>query len=139
MYILNEFALLFQSSQSLGSWGAFMDAQLKNGRRCSLSIFDYQDVAAKIHHGLTMPEGEKLSRHAALYDVVRTHTSHTWAAILVKMLLGLVGTQNMTRHTPELDRAFLKEKYDAASQRLLMFDYDVRGVTSHSVIKKRLY
>ena|ERR1700733_4183550 len=72
-----------------------------------------------------MENDERLTRQAALYDIVRTHTSHTWAAILVKMLLNLVGTQNMTRHTPELDKAELKEKYDSASSRLLMFDYDV--------------
>jgi trehalose 6-phosphate synthase/phosphatase len=72
-----------------------------------------------------MEDDERLSRQAALYDIVRTHTSHTWAAILVKMLLNLVGSQNMTRHTPELDKEDLKEKYESASSRLLLFDYDV--------------
>ncbi|KAF8305255.1 trehalose 6-phosphate phosphatase [Clavulina sp. PMI_390] len=86
--------------------------------------WDLGNVAAQIHHGLTMPTDERLSRHAALYEIVRTHTSHHWSAILVKMLLGLVGTQNMARHTPELERPFLKERYDAARKRLLLFDYD---------------
>jgi len=72
-----------------------------------------------------MEDDERLTRQAALYDMVRTHTSHTWAAILVKMLLNLVGTQDMARHTPELDKAELKGKYDSAKSRLLMFDYDV--------------
>ena len=72
-----------------------------------------------------MDDDQRLARQAALYDIVRTHTSHTWAAILVKMLLTLVGTQNMTRHTPELDKEVLKDKYDSATSRLLMFDYDV--------------
>lgn len=74
-----------------------------------------------------MGEDEKLSRQAALYKVVHTHTSHTWAATLVKMLLSIVGTTNMSRHTPALDQAFLKEKFDNAKRRLLMFDYDVRS------------
>lgn len=72
-----------------------------------------------------MDDDERSTRQAALYDIVRTHTSHTWAAILVKMLLNLVGSQNMTRHTPELDKEELKEKYNSANSRLLMLDYDV--------------
>jgi hypothetical protein len=38
-----------------------------------------------------MSSHEKLARHEALHKVVTTHTSHTWAAVLVKMLLGQLG------------------------------------------------
>lgn len=77
-----------------------------------------------------MEEAEKITRQAALYDIVRTHTSHTWAAVLVKMLLSAIGNDNTARKTPELDRALLKSKYTSAKRRLLMFDYDVRILTS---------
>lgn len=73
-----------------------------------------------------MDEEEKASRQAALYKIVNTHTSHTWAAVLVKMLLSLIGGDNTARKTPELDRQLIATKYHAAKRRLLMFDYDVR-------------
>jgi trehalose 6-phosphate synthase/phosphatase len=72
-----------------------------------------------------MSDIERHTRQAALYEVVRTHTSHTWAAILVTMLLSLVGTQNKARRTPVLDQEELCAKYKSAKRRLLMFDYDV--------------
>ncbi|KAJ6470473.1 hypothetical protein C8R45DRAFT_1218303 [Mycena sanguinolenta] len=46
------------------------------------------DVAATINESLLISEPEKHARHAALHKVVTTHTSHTWADALVKMLLG---------------------------------------------------
>lgn len=73
-----------------------------------------------------MSEAEKKLRHAALYKVVTTHTSHHWAAVLVKMLLSQTGNQNMAHQTPYLDMALLKYTYNKAAKRLLLFDYDVR-------------
>ena len=84
-----------------------------------------QGVAAAVHKGLTMSEAEKLERHQKLHKVVTTHTSHTWAAILVKMLLGQINSQNTARQTPWLSRAALEEKYRKAKKRLFLFDYDV--------------
>ncbi|KAG8796999.1 threalose-6-phosphate phosphatase, partial [Serendipita sp. 398] len=71
-----------------------------------------------------MPEEERASRQAALYKVVTTHTSHTWAAILVRMLLSQIGTENMAHHTPYMDQSSLEKSYATASRRLLLFDYD---------------
>ena len=77
-----------------------------------------------------MSEAEKVQRQAALYKVVTTHTSHTWAAILVKMLLGQLGTENTAHQTPFMDQEKLNSAYHSAKKRLLLFDYDVRGPLS---------
>ncbi|KAJ6470395.1 trehalose-phosphatase-domain-containing protein [Mycena sanguinolenta] len=82
------------------------------------------DVAAAINEGLLMSEPEKLARHEALHKVVTTHTSHTWAAVLVKMLLGQLGGKETARRTPYLPREVLESRYHAAKKRLFFFDYD---------------
>ncbi|KAK7462851.1 hypothetical protein VKT23_007427 [Stygiomarasmius scandens] len=82
------------------------------------------DVAAAMNRGLLMPESEKESRHAKLHKVVTTHTSHSWAAVLVKMLLGQVGGANTARRTPYIPKELLQKKYIDAKKRLFLFDYD---------------
>ncbi|KAJ7785336.1 trehalose 6-phosphate phosphatase [Mycena maculata] len=82
------------------------------------------DVAAAINQGLLMGEAEKLARHEMLYKVVTTHTSHTWAAVLVKMLLGQLGGKETARRTPYIPKEVLESKYHAAKKRLFFFDYD---------------
>ena len=75
-----------------------------------------------------MSDEEKAQRHAALHDVVTTHTSQTWATSLVKMLLGQIGTSNMARQTPVLPTEHMLTSYRSAKKRLFMLDYDVRLV-----------
>ncbi|KAF8156017.1 trehalose-6-phosphate phosphatase [Crassisporium funariophilum] len=82
------------------------------------------DVAAAINQGLLMDPAEKAERHAKLYKVVTTHTSHTWAAVLVKMLLGQMGLQGMARQTPYIPKELLEGLYAKAGKRLFLFDYD---------------
>ncbi|KAF7325351.1 Trehalose-6-phosphate phosphatase [Mycena venus] len=82
------------------------------------------DVAAAINTGLLMSESEKLARHVQLHKVVTTHTSHTWAAVLVKMLLGQLGGKETARRTPYIPRDVLESRYHAAKKRLFFFDYD---------------
>jgi trehalose 6-phosphate synthase/phosphatase len=82
------------------------------------------DVAAAINQGLVMDPAEKAARHAKLYKVVTTHTSHTWAAVLVKMLLGQLGLQGMARQTPYIPKDLLEGLYVKAKKRLFLFDYD---------------
>ncbi|KAI6029859.1 glycosyltransferase family 20 protein [Pisolithus microcarpus 441] len=86
--------------------------------------WDLGDVAAAMDRGLLMSEESKASRHAALHRVVTTHTSHTWAAVLVKMLLFQITGQSTARRTPYLPKDKLKESYDRAKKRLFLFDYD---------------
>ena len=85
-----------------------------------------QDVATAINQGLLMSAEEKATRHEKLYKTVTTHTSHTWAAVLVKMLLEQMGLQGMARQTPYIPRKSLEGLYHAAGKRLFLFDYDVR-------------
>lgn len=80
-----------------------------------------------MNKGLLMSPQEKSARHAALHKVVTTHTSHTWAAVLVKMLLSQINEQNTARQTPYIPRDKLKDVYEKAGKRLFLFDYDVSG------------
>lgn len=80
--------------------------------------------------GLLMSSTSKATRHAELHKVVTTHTSHTWAALLVKMLLSQINSQTTARGTPYLPKELLKNKYDSARKRLFLFDYDVRTIYS---------
>jgi len=73
-----------------------------------------------------MDPEEKAARHAKLYKVVTTHTSHTWAAVLVKMILGQLGLQGTARQTPYIPKELLEGLYIKAKKRLFLFDYDVR-------------
>ncbi|EKM75349.1 hypothetical protein AGABI1DRAFT_46667 [Agaricus bisporus var. burnettii JB137-S8] len=82
------------------------------------------EVATAINKGLLMSPAEKAARHAKLYKVVTTHTSHSWASILVKQLLGQVGRQGMARQTPYIPRSQLQSSYASAKKRLFLFDYD---------------
>lgn len=72
-----------------------------------------------------MPEAEKAERHGRLHKIVTTHTSHSWAAVLVKMLLTQIGGQTTARQTPYIPRDILEAKYKGARKRLFLFDYDV--------------
>ncbi|KAG6815599.1 hypothetical protein H0H87_000265 [Tephrocybe sp. NHM501043] len=86
------------------------------------------DVAAAINRGLLMTPAEKARRQHKLYKVVTTHTSHTWAAVLVKMLLGQVDGQGQARMTPYIEKEEMVKKYTNAGsgegKRLFLLDYD---------------
>lgn len=69
---------------------------------------------------------EKAVRHEKLYKTVTTYTSHSWAAVLVKMLLGVMDSQGQARQTPYIPREELIARYRQAKKRLFLFDYDVR-------------
>ncbi|KAF6764435.1 trehalose-6-phosphate phosphatase [Ephemerocybe angulata] len=86
--------------------------------------WDLGGVAAAINQGLLMSPAEKASRHEKLYKVVTTHTSHSWAAVLVKMLLEQMGIQGMARQTPYIPKDQLEGLYRNAKKRLFLFDYD---------------
>lgn len=81
-------------------------------------------MAAAINQGLNMSDEEKARRHVKLYKVVTTHTSHSWAAVLVKMLLGQMGLQGLARQTPYIPKDQLEGLYLKAKKRLFLFDYD---------------
>lgn len=86
-----------------------------------------QDVASAINRALLLSPSEKLHRHTKLYKVVTTHTSHTWALMLMKMLLRSGGGSGdmKARATPYLPKDMMEELYGKAKKRLFFFDYDV--------------
>lgn len=63
-----------------------------------------------INKGLLMSPKEKAARQERLYKVVTTHTSHTWAAVLVKMLLGLMDGQGQACQTLYITKEELGEE-----------------------------
>ena len=91
-----------------------------------------------MHRGLLMSDAERDARHAALYKVVTTHTSHTWAALLAHMLLRQLGQQNMARQTPRIAKGRLARAYRDAKKRLFLLDYDVRPPSFSRVRQERL-
>ncbi|EGO29858.1 glycosyltransferase family 20 protein [Serpula lacrymans var. lacrymans S7.9] len=120
----------------------FVIAQEKSGKRSPLVLsefmgisqhmadallvnpWDLGDVASAMNRGLLMSASSKLARHERLHRVVTTHTSHTWALVLSKMLLAQMGGQGTARRTPFIEKAVLKDAYDKAGKRLFLFDYD---------------
>lgn len=86
---------------------------------------DLLGVAEAIEQGLSMSEEEKASRHAQLFESIVGHTSHTWAATIVKQLLENVGGEHTAHQTPALDIGDMKTQFKKAKKRLLLFDYDV--------------
>ncbi|ODN84664.1 trehalose-phosphatase, variant 1 [Cryptococcus amylolentus CBS 6039] len=85
---------------------------------------DLLGVAHAINKGLSMGEQEKVERHANLLEGVLGHTSHTWAATILKQLLENVGGEHTAHQTPALDLSKFVDGYKKAKKRLLLFDYD---------------
>ncbi|PWZ00265.1 hypothetical protein BCV70DRAFT_231880 [Testicularia cyperi] len=81
-------------------------------------------VAKAIDYALRLTEEEKRARHDQLYHQVVMHTSHTWAASLVKQLLVRLHSEHSAHLTPPLDRKEMVDKYKKAKKRLLLLDYD---------------
>ncbi|KAF9809969.1 hypothetical protein IEO21_07199 [Rhodonia placenta] len=102
----------------------FMGISSNMSDALQVNPWSLEEVAAAIHQGLLMSDEEKLSRHQKLYKTVTTHTSHTWAAMLAKMLLAQVGRQNLARQTPPMPKDRLESRYHAAKKRLFLLDYD---------------
>ncbi len=125
--VLSEFMGIskhMSEALQVNPWSLGVCDRIRSGFTRPLILFT-QDVAAAINQGLLMGEAEKLKRHIKLHKVVTTHTSHTWAAVLIKMLLGQMNSQNTARMTPYIPKDVLQSKYRSAKKRLFLFDYDV--------------
>ena len=111
----------------------FMGISNNMSETLQINPWSLGDVAAAIHRGLTMSESEKKERHAKMYKVVNIHTSHSWAAMLVKMLLKQMSVENvMARQTPFMEKSRLESCYRRAEHRLFLLDYDVRCAVGQS-------
>ncbi|KAJ7136631.1 trehalose-6-phosphate phosphatase [Mycena epipterygia] len=113
-----------RSKQSPVVLSEFMGISKNMEKALMVNPWNLGEVAAAINEGLLMSAPEKLARHTMLHKVVTTHTSHTWAAVLVKMLLGQLGGKETARRTPYIPKDVLESKYHAAKKRLFFFDYD---------------
>ena len=102
----------------------FMGISSNMTEALQINPWNLGEVAAAMHRGLTMSQEEKLQRHEKLYKVVTTHTSHTWAANLAKLLLEQLGKVNLAKQTPFIPKSQLEEHYLKAKKRLFLFDYD---------------
>ncbi|CAE6417266.1 unnamed protein product [Rhizoctonia solani] len=102
----------------------FMGTSHHMSEALQINPWNLGDVAASIHRGLTMTIGDKETRQSALYRIVTTYTSYSWASMLVKKLLQQVGAENTAHNTPVLDRPLMTSMYEKASKRLMLFDYD---------------
>jgi trehalose 6-phosphate synthase/phosphatase len=80
--------------------------------------------AKAIHYALIMSEEEKLRRHDDLYHQVVSHTSHTWAATLIKLLVQQLLSEQTAHFTPPLNRQQLIQSHHQAAKRLFLLDYD---------------
>ncbi|KAJ1018909.1 hypothetical protein NDA16_004712 [Ustilago loliicola] len=81
-------------------------------------------VAKAIDYALRLADEEKRARHDQLYHQVVMHTSHTWAAGLVKQLLTRLHSEHSAHLTPPLDRKEMVDNFRKAKKRLLLLDYD---------------
>jgi trehalose 6-phosphate synthase/phosphatase len=106
----------------------FMGISNNMSEALQINPWDLGDVSAAIHRGLTMEAEEKQERHEKMYKVVNIHTSHSWAAMLVKMLLKQMSAENiMAKQTPYMEKPKLESCYLKAKKRLFLLDYDVRS------------
>jgi trehalose 6-phosphate synthase/phosphatase len=104
-------------SEFMGTSTAFSDA-------LTINPHDLLGVADAINKGLCMPQEEKERRCEAMYKSVLAHTSHTWAATVLKLLLENVGSEHTAHQTPVLNLQDMVSKYKGAKKRLMLFDYD---------------
>jgi len=120
-----EFVLCQQkASQSPLILSEFMGISSNMPTALQVNPWNLGDVAAAINQGLIMSHPEKLQRQAALYSAVTTHTSHSWAANLLHMIVKSVDNVNAAHQTPYLDKELLVSQYQSAKKRLFLFDYD---------------
>jgi trehalose 6-phosphate synthase/phosphatase len=103
----------------------FMGTASSFGSALKINPHDLLGVANAINQGLIMSDAEKHQRHEELLTSVKSHTSHTWAKTILKLLLENIGGEHQAHHTPALDKQALRTAYKQAKKRLMLFDYDV--------------
>ena len=118
-------------SEFMGTAASFQSA-------LQINPHDLLGVAEAINKGLNMSHEEKEQRHAQLFESIVGHTSHTWAATVLRQLLENVGGEHTAHQTPALDLSRLKSSYKTAKKRLLLFDYDgtltpIVKIPSHAI------
>jgi len=86
--------------------------------------WDAAGVAKEINYALSMPPEDKELRQRHLYQHVTTHTVQAWTTLYLKRLMENLNSGEQSQTTPQLDQALLKEKFETAKKRLLLFDYD---------------
>jgi len=131
--VLSWFDWSVHPTVQMDVWHGMINWQLSRLLVSCFCVGLHQEVAAAINQGLLMSPSEKAARHAKLYKVVTTYTSHSWASILVKRLLGQLRRQGMARQTPYILKQQLEQLYTSAKKRLFLFDYDVSSLQIQSI------
>ncbi|KAK9449767.1 glycosyltransferase family 20-domain-containing protein [Limtongia smithiae] len=90
----------------------------------TVNPWDSVGVAKTIHDCLLMTADEKATLHAKLYAHITTHTAQAWVRSFLARLLAVLASNDTSHMTPVLDRPMMHQKYNAASRRLFLFDYD---------------
>lgn len=109
----------------------FMGTVASFSQALQINPHDLLMVAEAINKGLGMSSAQKTERHDMLHQSIIGHTSHTWAATVLKQLLENVGGEHTAHQTPYLDTAKLASAYKNAKKRLMLFDYDVSLAISY--------
>jgi trehalose 6-phosphate synthase/phosphatase len=104
-------------SEFSGTAGSLSDA-------IHINPWDLSGVAEKIHAALTMSDEKRKNMQSNLYRHVTTHNLQSWVTKYIRKVINVLGDSNAVNVTPMLDRGTLLTKYQSASKRLFMFDYD---------------
>src|SRR5271169_2418359 len=104
-------------SEFTGTAGSLSDA-------LHVNPWDAAGVAKAIDYALSMSPDDREVRQRHLYEHVTTHTVQAWTTLFLKRLMENLNSGEQSQTTPPLDQALLKEKFESARKRLLLFDYD---------------
>lgn len=104
-------------SEFTGTAGLLVDS-------IQVNPWDSVGVAQTIHQCLMQSEERNEAIEKNLYKTVTTNTVQDWVVRFLSRLIHNLSRHDQSYMTPTLDRALLLQKYQAAKQRLFLFDYD---------------
>ena len=92
----------------------------------SVNPWDYRACADAIEHALEMSDEERRQRWEKLYEAVSSHTGSHWFGEFLSRLDRVYDEQQKKDQTsvPRLSMPSVLEKYEAASRRLFILDYE---------------
>lgn len=104
-------------SEFTGTAGLLVDS-------IQVNPWDSVGVAQTIHQCLMQSEERNQAVESNLYTTVTSNTVQDWVVRFLSRLVHNLSRHDQSYMTPTLDRALLLQKYQNASKRLFLFDYD---------------